>query len=134
MRMQIRFRILGPLEVEVDGVDVTPAAPKLRQVLALLLCRPNRPVQAHELIDELWGDASPASAMATIQTYVYKLRKVLPKGTVRRIGTGSGGRDAYQLDVPRDWLDHTRFDDLVERGTTAWRANDPRLAADLLAE
>ena len=132
--MRVRFRILGPLEVVVDGEDVTPAAPKLRQVLALLLSRANRPVQAHELVDELWAEFSPASAVATLQTYVYKLRKRLPGGALSRIGGGSGGRDAYQLNVPRDRMDHTRFEDLVEQGTAAWRASDPERAADRLAE
>ncbi|MFC0542671.1 AfsR/SARP family transcriptional regulator [Kutzneria chonburiensis] len=132
--MRIHFRILGPLEVVVDGEDVTPAAAKPRQVLALLLSRANRPVQAHELVDELWGETPPASATATLQTYVYKLRKVLPAGTLSRIGGGAGGRDAYQLNVPPNRMDHCRFDDLVEQGMAAWRVSDPERTADRLVE
>jgi len=44
-------------------MEVTPTAPKVRQVLAFLLVRCGKLVQVGELIDELWGDDPPASAM-----------------------------------------------------------------------
>ena len=70
------FRVLGPLEVLGDDGRVSLAGPKQRAVLAHLILRPNRVVPASLLIDELWGDEPPETARNTLQTYVYRLRKV----------------------------------------------------------
>ncbi|MDG4752448.1 winged helix-turn-helix domain-containing protein [Micromonospora sp. WMMD718] len=69
--------MLGPLEMYANGREVVPTAPKPRQVISLLLLRRNALVQTGELIDELWEQDPPASAMTTLQTYVYKLRRAL---------------------------------------------------------
>ncbi|MFC6931121.1 hypothetical protein ACFQHO_12820 [Actinomadura yumaensis] len=57
----MHFRILGPLWVANGGVEITPTAPKVRQVLAFLLVRCGKLVQVGELIDELWGRARPTA-------------------------------------------------------------------------
>src|SRR2546430_13262738 len=82
----MEFHILGPMEVTAESGDVTPTAPKVRQVLALLLLRCNGLVQNGEFIDELWGEAPPRSALSTLQTYVYKLRQIL-------LDEGRGGEE-----------------------------------------
>src|SRR5687768_12050913 len=74
---RMMFRVLGPLEIAGDRHDLTPGAPKQRAVLALLILRCNRTVQTASLIDELWGECPPESALPTLQTYIYKLRKML---------------------------------------------------------
>ncbi|MEV0275041.1 AfsR/SARP family transcriptional regulator [Streptomyces sp. NPDC050610] len=71
----MRFNILGPLEVIHDGQLCTPTAQKVRWTLALLLLRTNRVVDRDSLIDEIWGDEPPRSAVTTLQTYIYQLRK-----------------------------------------------------------
>ena len=52
-------RVLGPLEVVVNGIDVTPRGPKERALLALLALRGGRVVPADRLIEELWPELSP---------------------------------------------------------------------------
>ncbi|MEU5347724.1 MULTISPECIES: AfsR/SARP family transcriptional regulator [unclassified Streptomyces] len=47
----------------------------MRWTLALLLFRADRVVDRASLIDELWGDEPPRSAVTTLQTYIYQLRK-----------------------------------------------------------
>nr|ADE34517.1 SsfT1 [Streptomyces sp. SF2575] len=69
------FKILGPLEVTHEGKVRTPTAQKVRWTLALLLLRANRVVDRASLIDEIWGDEPPRSAVTTMQTYIYQLRK-----------------------------------------------------------
>ena len=54
--MSVEYRVLGPLEVSVDGRPARLGAPKQRATLVLLLCRPNIVVPASRLIDGLWGD------------------------------------------------------------------------------
>jgi SARP family transcriptional regulator, regulator of embCAB operon len=78
----LKFRVLGPLEVlRQDRVRV-PLAPKLRQVLALLVLNANRVVHIDALIEELWGASPPRSAVTTAQTYIHQLRKItMPAGS-----------------------------------------------------
>jgi len=56
---ELRFRLLGPLEADRDGVPVNLGARKQRAVLALLLLEANRVVSTERLIDELWADHPP---------------------------------------------------------------------------
>ncbi|WP_430790398.1 BTAD domain-containing putative transcriptional regulator [Actinoplanes sp. G11-F43] len=126
------FSILGPLSVQHQGRDITPTAPKVRQVLAFLLVRRNQIVQFSEFIDELWGSNPPGSAMTTLQTYIYKLRRdVLDLSGLARLHTQSCG---YLLDVSDDQLDVCRFDTLAQRGRAAHEAGETERASALLAE
>lgn len=114
------FRILGPLELVVDGRAIPVNAPKHRVLLAMLLLRPNRMVGADELVDQLWDRDPPRSARATLQTYVQRLRRVI--GDADRIVTLTGG---YRISLELEELDLHRFramfdqarhtDDLEER-------------------
>ena len=65
--MRVEYRLLGPLEADVDGRQARLGGPKQRAVLALLLCQPNTVVPASRLIDGLWGDAPPGSAANLVQ-------------------------------------------------------------------
>ena len=71
-------RILGPLEVRASDGPVPLGGAKQRALLALLLLNANRVVSRERLIDELWGDEPPETAVTTVQVYVSRLRKLLP--------------------------------------------------------
>lgn len=73
----LTFSLLGPLEVLREGHDYAPTAPKMLQLLALLLLRPGRIVQIDSIIEELWASSPPRSVRTTMQTYVYQLRKCI---------------------------------------------------------
>ncbi|MFH0520386.1 BTAD domain-containing putative transcriptional regulator [Streptomyces sp. M41] len=124
------FRLLGPLEI-LDGTrNVVPTAPKPRQVIALLLMRRNTLVQTSELIDELWENDPPASAMTTLQTYIYKLRKILVAGNSEEILlTRPGG---YTLAVPDACTDLHQFEVEADHGKTLLKKGEPAAAADAL--
>nr|WP_280101410.1 AfsR/SARP family transcriptional regulator [Micromonospora arborensis] len=122
----VQINLLGPLSVRVNGIDVTPTAPKTRRVLALLAIHANRVVPNQLLIEELWDDKPPPSVTTTLQTYVYQLRKHLntrlpsmgrppqserPRGEALR--TYAGG---YLLSLSPDALDWLRFEQLTQRG------------------
>ena len=86
--MSVEYRVLGPLEVSVDGRPARLGAPKQRATLVLLLCRPNIVVPASRLIDGLWGDYPPGSAANLVQGYVSGLRKTLGKEAIETRGAG----------------------------------------------
>jgi DNA-binding SARP family transcriptional activator/predicted ATPase len=118
------FRILGPLEVARDGHPLTLGAAKQQVVLAVLLLHPNEVVSVSRLIDELWGEAPPASAAKVIQGYVSGLRKILGAETIT---TEAGG---YFARVDSDCLDADRFEHLAADGR-AFLSNDPARALEL---
>ena len=62
----MEVRVLGPFEVVEDGRDLTPARPKQRALLALLLLRRER-WSAEELIEALWGPEPPETAAKALQ-------------------------------------------------------------------
>ena len=53
------FRLLGPLEVVVDGRPVSLGGEKPRALLAFLLLERNRAVPTERLVDALWGERPP---------------------------------------------------------------------------
>ncbi|MFD9894015.1 BTAD domain-containing putative transcriptional regulator [Amycolatopsis sp. NPDC059027] len=73
----VRFTLLGPLEVLRDGVDHAPTTPKILQLLALLVLRPGKMVHSDSIIAELWANQPPRSVRTTLHTYVYHLRRCI---------------------------------------------------------
>lgn len=137
----MRFGILGPLYAGVDSHNLAPTAPKPRQVLATLLLDANRMVSTDVLIRELWGGTPPRSALSTLQTYIFQVRRALrdeaeDKGGPEeqrgdRIVTMSTG---YMLRVDRGELDLHRFEDIMASGKAAMQRGDDEEGAAFLRE
>ncbi|BCY07258.1 AAA family ATPase [Actinoplanes sp. L3-i22] len=76
MAPALRLEILGPLRLWRDGSEVDPGPQQQSLLLALLLARAGQPVSVAELIDLIWGEDAPASAVNVIQKYVGTLRRL----------------------------------------------------------
>ncbi|MDG6106552.1 winged helix-turn-helix domain-containing protein [Dactylosporangium aurantiacum] len=113
----MRYRLLGPLTVDVAGQPVRIAAARDRVLLAMLLLQPNRVVTVARLVDAVWGDAAPATARAQLHTCVSRLRRLLPD----LIRTDTAG---YRAAVADDDLDTLTFTALVTAGRAAAAAGD----------
>jgi predicted ATPase/DNA-binding SARP family transcriptional activator len=124
----VQFRILGPIEAVLDGATAALGAPKQRGLLALLLVNRRRVVTADQLIDGLWGEAPPASALQSLQVYVHGLRRALGGERIETAGRG------YRAVVGEDELDLDRFERMLERGRAALEAGRADDAADDLRE
>ncbi|MEV4567948.1 BTAD domain-containing putative transcriptional regulator [Nonomuraea sp. NPDC049419] len=122
----LELGVLGPLSVRRGGTAVHLGAGMVRRVLAVLLVRAGQPVGAAELLDELWGQAPPATARKTLQTYVHRLRKDL--GDERLIRHGPAG---YSLSMDAVRTDAEQFTDLVDRARLAHRHGDAAHARDI---
>ncbi|KUO15294.1 AfsR/SARP family transcriptional regulator [Streptomyces dysideae] len=139
----MEFRLLGPMAV-IDPRLSAPTAPKPRKVLALLLLHANRPVPTSLLIEELWEDRPPTSAVRTLQTYIFQLRRHFaaiddcadeaPAGSGRERRLIVTGASSYLLQVDEGALDVTEFQRLSGLGHTALRAGRPDRAAELLGQ
>jgi DNA-binding SARP family transcriptional activator len=57
--MQVRFSLLGPLQVRYGETAVPVRPGKQRVVLAALLLRANRIVSVDDLAEARWGAAPP---------------------------------------------------------------------------
>ena len=116
----MRIRLLGDFSVLVAGRDVTPSAPKLRQILAVLALRFNEVVHREALVDEVWGDRPPRNAAAALHTYMYELRRELfaevPTSATRFLQTRQQG---YLARIPAEEIDVTVFERLVADGAAA---------------
>nr|MBO2502366.1 hypothetical protein [Thermoanaerobacterales bacterium] len=132
----MEFRLLGNLEVAVDGSPVDIGGSQPRTVLAMLLVAGGRVVPAESIIDALWGDEPPASAAGTLQSYVSRLRRALAPAGAK----GEGGRvivwdpPGYRIAVEPDAVDAHRFERLADAGREALHAGDPATARSLLEE
>jgi DNA-binding SARP family transcriptional activator len=101
--------------VESEGRLLPLGPPKQRALLVLLLLRHNRVVSRDELLDALWGERPPETAISALQGYIAALRKVLGAARIETRATG------YRLLAAPGELDVARFDRLVSEA----RALDP---------
>ncbi|MDX8032342.1 BTAD domain-containing putative transcriptional regulator [Lentzea sp. BCCO 10_0856] len=123
--MRAEYRVLGPLEVLLDGEPVAVPAGRCHVLLAVLLLRANQFLSVDELIDRVWDGEPPTADRAhkTLQMVVRRLRVAL--GDADCVRTRPGG---YQAAVDPDQLDLLRFRALVGSGdfgaaSALWRGS-----------
>jgi DNA-binding SARP family transcriptional activator/Tfp pilus assembly protein PilF len=121
----VECRILGPVEVLVDGLPVKLNRRRERHLLALLLLHVGSAVSTQRLIDLLWPDGPPDATSGALHTVVSRLRSAL--AGVDGVAVVRSG-DGYAAAVDPDAVDAHRFRRLVER---AMRAGDAATRADL---
>jgi DNA-binding SARP family transcriptional activator len=121
----LRVEILGQLVARRGSMRLRIGPGKGRVILGRLALTPNVSVHAAELCELLWGPDVPASAVATLQVQMSRLRATLGGAVLPRTGAG------YTLALGEDALDLARFRHLVRR---AGRAGAGPEAARLLEE
>jgi predicted ATPase/DNA-binding SARP family transcriptional activator len=95
----------------VDGEPVKVAGRKPLALLVLLALNAGRPVGVDRLIEGLWGDDAPDSALNALQVYIAGLRRDL-HAAGRRIQTDG---QAYRLDLEPSDVDALAFEAAVQR-------------------
>jgi DNA-binding SARP family transcriptional activator len=103
----MQVRLLGPVDVVVDGQPRPVHGLRRKAVLATLALQHGDLVSIDQLIDVVWGEAAPATARNTLQSHVSYLRTVLGgKPAIRAQPPG------YVLDLP-DGTDVLRVRQLI---------------------
>jgi len=120
------YRLLGPLEVVHGGEAVPARGQKKRALLARLLLDANRTVSVDALVDALWGDDVPPTAVKMVHIYVSQLRKELPAGALQTRPPG------YRLEVGPEAVDLLLFSQLCAQARAALGEGDAAQAAELL--
>ena len=115
----MEFRILGDLEAEAGGSRVKLGPPGDRKVLGLLLLNVGRVVPLPRLVDALWDDDPPVTAVKQVRNAASRLRsRLADAGAPGLIQTRGGG---YLVAVPDAALDSLAFEAKV---TAAQEASD----------
>jgi SARP family transcriptional regulator, regulator of embCAB operon len=131
----MEFKILGPLSIVHDGVDLAPSATKQRQMVALLLLNAGHVASMGQFMDELWDGNPTPTAVASVHSYVMQLRRLIcdhpgdgrtPGAARRRLITLDR---AYKLEVRPGELDLDVFEERARVGSATLARNDYRLAA-----
>lgn len=132
----VQFTILGPLSARRGGGDLELGGRQQRLVLALLLAHAGSVTALSDLVDTIWNQQPPASAVNIVHRYIGTLRRIIePDLPVRAVGAYLIRHAAgYQLRVDDDSLDLMRFRRLVaEARHTADAATAVRLYTGALA-
>jgi DNA-binding SARP family transcriptional activator len=106
-----RIRLLGSLQLEIDGRDVAAAAPggQVRSLLLYLIAHRERAADRGELIGVLWPERPPKDPQAAVRPILSRLRRALAPATIE-------GTERLRLSLPEPvWAD-------VEEATRAVEA------------
>jgi DNA-binding SARP family transcriptional activator/tetratricopeptide (TPR) repeat protein len=122
----MQVRLLGPLDVVVDGEPRQVRGLRRKAILATLALRAGEVVSTDQLADVAWHSGAPATALNTLQSNVSHLRGIL------------GGRQAitarppgYLLALDEDGTDVLTAERLLRESAAH---GDPALAARVLRE
>ncbi|TCC28427.1 AfsR/SARP family transcriptional regulator [Kribbella sindirgiensis] len=122
---QLSCRVLGPLEVAVDGVPVVLSGVLVRRLLAALVLAEGHAVPDDELLDLLWPGQQQVKALRVV---VWRLRSALGTAADRLERTSTG----YQFLLPEQ-TDQHRFTDLVAAGLRQQSTSEPAAAIATLS-
>jgi predicted ATPase/DNA-binding SARP family transcriptional activator len=113
--MRLGIAVLGPVRVTRDGENVDLGTTRHREIVAALAMSDGEPVSSSLLIDRVWGEDAPPTALATLHGYIAAIRRLLepdrpPRAPSTFLTTRAG---SYVLEVDPGCRDETRFEHLV---------------------
>ncbi|MFB9207250.1 BTAD domain-containing putative transcriptional regulator [Nonomuraea spiralis] len=101
MAEDLRYSLLGPVRAWRGGQELELGSPQQRLVLAVLLLARGRAVSNEQVMDAVWDQTRPRTALQILRTYVSRLRAVLGTDALRSIGDGyalrGGASDLAEL-------------------------------------
>ena len=124
----LRIGVLGPLAVWRRGVPLTVGPPMQRAVLGLLALHPGTGLSRSAIIDALWPDDPPTTAVPMVQSYISRLRSLL--GPVCPMT----GRNGYRLEAAACELDVVSFATLIRRARDFETAGELAVSSQMYAE
>ncbi len=125
--MNIEFRVLGPTEAWRAGGPIPLSGARRRTLVTRLLLDAGRTVSVETLLEDVWGDEAPPAAMATLQSHLSQLRKVLGD-RLQRTSTG------YVLRLDAASIDTAEFESKVANGMSQLASGDIEAATRSLRD
>jgi DNA-binding SARP family transcriptional activator/tetratricopeptide (TPR) repeat protein len=130
----MNFRILGDLEVWADGTRLPLGGVRDRTVLGVLLLDAGQVVPVARLVDAVWPDDPPATAVRQVQNAVSRLRQLLKGPGLRSPGLLETADGGYRLTARGEEIDAWVFEAKVAEAAQAAAAVQPALAAGILGD
>jgi SARP family transcriptional regulator, regulator of embCAB operon len=121
------FRVLGPLAAEYRGHPVRLGGLNTRVLLGMLLLNAGRVVSVERLVDGVWGEDPPHTAVNSLQVLVSQLRRAFAFEGGAAIVTRPPG---YALEPGLAQIDLVTFEALVSTAHQQIQDGRPREAAD----
>ncbi|MDH6128878.1 DNA-binding SARP family transcriptional activator [Kitasatospora sp. GP82] len=127
----VKVRLLGTVDIQAHDQILRLGSDRERGVLASLAHDLGRPVSRETLAERIWDDDPPATAYATLQAHLSKVRRVLR--TASTIEASSSGRPApeitrvahtYRLEAEPESVDWQFFMRAVGRARSLAEAGD----------
>jgi len=124
-------RLLGPVRAWQGDRELELGGPQRQAVLALLALRANQAVSRSELIDGIWGEDPPPSAVNALHVHVAGLRRALEPNRASRapgkflLASGPG----YSLRLEHGQLDAQVFGRQLDEARASRAAGDLSAAA-----
>ncbi len=110
----MQVRLLGPVDVMVDGAPRPVHGLRRKALLAALALHCGEVVSTGRLVDVVWGQNAPSTAVNTLQSHVSYLRHLLAsKAAIRAQPPG------YLLDLGEDGTDVQLAERLLRQGQQA---------------
>jgi Transcriptional regulatory protein, C terminal len=134
--VSVRFSLLGPVRAWRGPAELDLGPSQQRALLALLVIRANQLVSIDDIIDFLWGQDPPGSAVNIIHKYIGSIRRLLEPGLQARASgrwlTRRSG--AYQLAIDGAMSDLIAFRRTAKDAWSAHLEGRPADALDLYLE
>ena len=124
----LELAFLGPFEARHAGEPLELGGARPRALLALLALNRGTVLSLDGIVEDLWGEESPATARHMVAVYVSRLRKTLGEDNVLT------RRPGYLLEVGPEQIDVARFERLLAEGREALAAGDAASSAARLGE
>lgn len=126
LERQLEISVLGPVAASLGGEPVPLGSTRQRAVLGLLAISPLMQASRETLIESLWGEDPPPTAVQMIHSYISRLRRALG---------GEGGHtlltstpNGYRIVAERCSLDLVEFTRLADRSRAALQHDDAEAA------
>ncbi|ASW52926.1 BTAD domain-containing putative transcriptional regulator [Plantactinospora sp. KBS50] len=120
-------RLLGPVEAVGPAGTAILVGVRQRALVGLLALQSGTTVAQSRLIDALWGETPPRTAVRTLYSHVARVRQALEAcGLPGVLVTRAPG---YLLDLRPDEVDAVQFELLAARGRRALAEGEPADAA-----
>jgi DNA-binding SARP family transcriptional activator/DNA-binding XRE family transcriptional regulator len=129
---EIQIGVLGPLLVTQTGLPLALGPDRQRAVLALLGLHQDNWLHREEIIDALWQERPPASAVAQVYVFVSRLKALLDPARERgqRAGVIASSGHSYQLPAEGAHTDLTAFRWLAAQASHATARGDHAQACE----
>lgn len=119
----IDIRLLGPVELAVDGKAVRIGGDRTMTLLAALAIDIGHAVPVDRLVVDVWDDDVPEAAEADLQSHVSRIRAAVGPSLI------VGEDHSYTLALPSDVVDAVRFERLA-LDAERLLSDDPQAALD----